>query len=105
MSAEWQSLRGRKADWAKAEVEAPSDQLWAALPQEAQSLVLTGQWKGGALVSIEDAVLGMPQEIDVTKHFRWLKPVCETYPDKTPSGYFLADVFWMLHIRTGEKLL
>ena len=46
---------------------------------------------------------GSPKDIAV--NYVWLRPLCEYWPDRIPSGFFLADTFLMMDLFMDGLLL
>lgn len=42
---------------------------------------------------------------DIAVNFIWLKPICEVFPDRVPSQFFMTDVILMLNLFLDSKLL
>ena len=63
-----------------------------------------GDFGGGMLFVLGQNKLMAPKRDDVHNNFVWVHaPVC-AYPDRVPSGYFLADCFLRLHVLLNRKV-
>ena len=84
--------------------EALARAILVNLPDRASQLIRGGDLSGGELVVLEDAI-ARPSYKDIAANFVWLRPVVEAYPERVPSGFFLADAFLSLDEMFDGKLL
>ena len=57
--------------------------------------VLGPEWRGGALVQLEDTIT-RPSSEDLILNHCWVKPFVQRFRDRVPSSFFITDVFLML---------
>ena len=57
--------------------------------------VLGPEWRGGAVVQLDDT-LTRPGSEDLVLNHCWVKPFVQRFRDRVPSSFFITDVFLML---------
>ena len=80
-----------------------AEALRDALPEAAMKLLQAGSFVGGRLLRLKNPMASCVRE-DVENNRYFVLPVAKAYPDRVPSGYFLADVFLELDSLLDAKL-
>lgn len=102
----WVSIY-RRGKWNHAQVQGAVESLWQSLSPRAKQLLRSKKFTGGSLLamSAEDKGKGGVSVDGLNRNYMWLKPFQERFPGKTPSAYFIADVFVALDRRLEGALL
>ena len=97
----WVSIY-KRGKWTHAQVQSSMESLWRSLSPRAKRLLKEKKFTGGSLLSIKaDAVTAEA----LNRNYMWLKPFQEHFASRTPSAYFIADVFLALDRALDGALL
>ena len=102
---EWRSSQGRKAGWKYGEVYEAAVALHDALPIAAKHLVQRADWRGGALVPLEDMSGWRVSEKDCANNEKLLAVALQLCPDTVKSAFFWSDVWMEVMCPLRGKLL
>eukprot|EP00434_Breviolum_minutum_P016188 symbB.v1.2.014264.t1/scaffold1033.1/size247163/2 len=104
--ADWKSVRHGKVQWNKENVAAMAMLMWSSLPRQAKAMIAKKTMCYTDLVILSDPDgCTRPTYKDIAVNYVWLRPLCEKWPDRIPSGFFLADTFLMMDSFMGNLLL
>ena len=78
--------------------------LKLSLPLTVKELIQSPEWKGGALIQLENDI-SRPTADDCILNYIWLRPFVSKFPETVCSGYYAADVFRALDVSFDNKLL
>ena len=66
------------------------------LPMELLTVIQNPAWQGAKLITLKSE-LARPTAMEISLHYKWMKPWTTVLPTKVPSGYFITDVMLYLH--------
>eukprot|EP00434_Breviolum_minutum_P043163 symbB.v1.2.038460.t1/scaffold5997.1/size21888/2 len=102
----WKSVRHGRVSWGKEQVEQLARSLLHNLPARAKALIAQKTMAHSHMVLLQDPDgVSRPTYKDIAVNFIWLKPICEVFPDRVPSQFFMTDVILMLNLFLDSKLL
>lgn len=86
------------------DVQSMAISLKQSLPLSVTQLLTSENWKGGALVQLEDTI-STPRAECLVLNYSWVVPFVKKFNDRVPSGFFVTDVFLFLDRLWYGKLL
>lgn len=81
-----------KIGWTQVDVKDMAFSLRRSMPMAVQQILTSKDWRGGALVQLEDSTSSATAS-DIVLNYSWLRPFVEKFRDRVPSTFFIADSF------------
>lgn len=84
-----------KIPWTLKDVKEVALDIKMSMPISVTSVVTSAEWKGGAMVQLED-MISRPTAADLVVNHCFLRPFIRKFPQKVCSAFFATDVFLYL---------